>query len=262
MNDENIVFHVFSSGSELDYDQLNQVYMESSLENSACWYPDLSPGDALKKYEQGHRDYLERDFFPQGGMLMVLIQGQYVSALRLYPQEPERYYMEALETRPDVRNRGFSKLLLHEMMLYLNDHSCVCSVRSHVSKRNLPSLRAHAAVGFHAEMDYVMEDGVRDGSRLSLVWDNSQISRICRFEKMLDQLRAPDVLRFIPEDLFRAELSCLEKYYTSRLWRLDFEADERGLLPKRLKRGVLSEDAVYHLLSDYKEFLDDNQTNE
>ena len=31
----------------------------------------------------------------------------------------------------------------------------------------------------------------------------------------------------------------------------DFEADEAGLLPKDLKRGVLSEDAVYGLLSDY-----------
>ena len=33
----------------------------------------------------------------------------------------------------------------------------------------------------------------------------------------------------------------------------DFEADEAGLLPKGLKRGVLSEDGIYDLLEEYKE---------
>ena len=46
-------------------------------------------------------------------------------------------------------------------------------------------------------------------------------------------------------------MQLLSEYYASPLWREDFEADEAGLLPKDLKRGVLSEDAVYDLLSDY-----------
>ncbi|MBK6087256.1 DUF4298 domain-containing protein, partial [Ruminococcus difficilis] len=33
----------------------------------------------------------------------------------------------------------------------------------------------------------------------------------------------------------------------------DFAADEAGLLPKGLKRGVLSEDGIYNLLEEYKE---------
>ena len=33
-------------------------------------------------------------------------------------------------------------------------------------------------------------------------------------------------------------------------WREDFEADEAGLVPKDLKRGVLSEDGLYNLLGD------------
>ena len=32
----------------------------------------------------------------------------------------------------------------------------------------------------------------------------------------------------------------------------DFEADEAGLLPPDLKRGVLSEDGIYNLLEEYK----------
>ena len=35
----------------------------------------------------------------------------------------------------------------------------------------------------------------------------------------------------------------------------DFEADEQGLLPPGLKRGVLSEDAVYDLLTDNRELM-------
>lgn len=47
-------------------------------------------------------------------------------------------------------------------------------------------------------------------------------------------------------------LSTLEAYYTSPAWRTDFEADEAGLLPPDLKRGVLSEDGIYNLLEDFK----------
>ena len=50
----------------------------------------------------------------------------------------------------------------------------------------------------------------------------------------------------------RSAISILEAYYTSPAWRTDFEADEAGLLPSDLKRGVLSEDGIYNLLEEYK----------
>ena len=40
----------------------------------------------------------------------------------------------------------------------------------------------------------------------------------------------------------------LTNYYESPDWRSDFESDERGELPKGLKRGVLSEDGIYNLI--------------
>ena len=39
----------------------------------------------------------------------------------------------------------------------------------------------------------------------------------------------------------------LSSYYET-LWKDDFEADEKGLIPKDMKRGVLSEDGLYNLL--------------
>ena len=56
------------------------------------------------------------------------------------------------------------------------------------------------------------------------------------------------LLKSIKEDV--AELS---KYYGSDLWKLDLAADEAGKLPLDLKRGVLSEDGIWNLLSDYRE---------
>ncbi len=39
----------------------------------------------------------------------------------------------------------------------------------------------------------------------------------------------------------------LSSYYET-LWKDDFEADENGLIPKGMKRGILSEDGLYDLL--------------
>ena len=47
----------------------------------------------------------------------------------------------------------------------------------------------------------------------------------------------------------------LEEYYTGGEWLRDFEADEQGLLPKDLKRGVLSEDGVDDVLTEYRSLL-------
>ena len=58
------------------------------------------------------------------------------------------------------------------------------------------------------------------------------------------------LLKAIKEDV--AELS---KYYGSELWKLDFAADEAGNLPPDLKRGVLSEDGIWNLLSDYRDLF-------
>ena len=47
-----------------------------------------------------------------------------------------------------------------------------------------------------------------------------------------------------------ALLKELLEYYEGGQWLLDFQADERGELPKELKRGVLSEDGIWNLLSE------------
>ena len=86
------------------------------------------------------------------------------------------------------------------------------------------------------------------------ICDEIEIERIKwmeqRFNKVLAAIKdgSADSLKAVEEDV--AELS---KYYGSELWKQDFAADEAGTLPPDLKRGVLSEDGLWNLLSDYRE---------
>lgn len=46
------------------------------------------------------------------------------------------------------------------------------------------------------------------------------------------------------------KMKALTGYYESSLWLKDYEDDETGKIPSDLPRGVLSQDGVYHLLTD------------
>lgn len=88
----------------------------------------------------------------------------------------------------------------------------------------------------------------------------TQTERISHMEKCLDDSRkAIDRLTEALE-MYRnvqGKLREPSSYYGSEQWHKDFQDDEAGRLPADLKRGVLSEDAVYNLLSDNREILDD-----
>ena len=79
---------------------------------------------------------------------------------------------------------------------------------------------------------------------------DAQIARIKRMEGILDSI-LESVSKQNFDEAFEQELQCLTDYYEGPLWRKDFEDDEQGKLPPTLKRGVLSEDGVYDLLSGH-----------
>ena len=68
----------------------------------------------------------------------------------------------------------------------------------------------------------------------------TQIGRITYYEDIMQQAESGSV----------DQLKALSGYYGSDAWKRDFAADEAGLLPKDLKRGVLSEDGIYALLEE------------
>lgn len=80
-----------------------------------------------------------------------------------------------------------------------------------------------------------------------------QIERIKAMEQHLDRVsQAVMKLSSALDEYAEAQeaLRELEAYYSSDEWKQDFADDEAGLLPKDLKRGVLSEDAIWNVLED------------
>lgn len=83
----------------------------------------------------------------------------------------------------------------------------------------------------------------------------TRIERITRMETLFDKGKVVVSRLEQALDDFAAiapAIAELEAYYNSSQWRKDYEADEAGKLPKDLKRGVLSEDGLWNLLSDYQ----------
>ena len=83
-----------------------------------------------------------------------------------------------------------------------------------------------------------------------------QIARIRLMERHLGRVTA--AVKRLEGALDRWEavqdaIAALDEYYGSDLWRQDFADDEAGLLPPDLKRGVLSEDGIWNLLSDVRD---------
>ena len=77
-------------------------------------------------------------------------------------------------------------------------------------------------------------------------------------EKIFDEAKMlMDAVEENPSKLmeYQPEISKLAEYYESAQWKADFEDDEAGKLPKKLKRGVLSEDGIYDLLERNSELI-------
>ena len=91
----------------------------------------------------------------------------------------------------------------------------------------------------------------------------NQIERVRKYEDLLD--KATEVIDKVSEalelnkmtDELKKEYQDIQKtinelstYYENGEWMEDYNADCDGAFPPCLKRGVLSEDAVYDLLGD------------
>ena len=86
----------------------------------------------------------------------------------------------------------------------------------------------------------------RGGQTYRRFYRLDRIERVEKYERLFDEATVrPD----------EEKLRLLDAYYTSGEWREDYEADERGEYPPDMKRGILSQDALYDLL----ERVNDNQ---
>ena len=91
------------------------------------------------------------------------------------------------------------------------------------------------------------------------ITQTEQEERIAQMELLMERTSEAVMQLSSALDIMEEEaqpgIAALDDYYGSQTWRQDFDDDASGLLPANLKRGVLSEDGIWNLLSDYRELM-------
>ena len=148
----------------IDERKLMDLYQESNVENIDYFYPDISDRSlGLQKVERKFLDYIKTSFFGKEGNEYRILEEEHIwiSALRLYRIKEGFYYIEALETHPAFRKKGYGSYLLNSVIEDLKRQGafqlCDC-----VGKRNEASIRTHQKCGFEIvpgpAYDYVREE--------------------------------------------------------------------------------------------------------
>ena len=76
-----------------------------------------------------------------------------------------------------------------------------------------------------------------------------RIERIRNMERCFDEVCAA-LGKGMDGKEMQGQIRLLMEYMDGGQWMEDYLSDERGELPADLKRGVLSEDALYNLLTE------------
>ena len=145
--------------NDFSFGKLMEVYEEGNLENGQDLWPEEPQWRQIALAEQEFYQYLQQVFFKtEGARYLIWEEGErYISALRLEPYR-DGLLLEALETMPKHRNQGHAAKLVNAAIEYAG-----AKIYSHVSKKNLPSLRTHEKCGFRKILDFaVYADGSVD----------------------------------------------------------------------------------------------------
>lgn len=139
-----------TSCADLDSRKLMDIYSESNTENAEDFYPEETDrAVALRKAEDGYLSFLKDEFFKWAKATYWIWDeaGLWVSAVRICEIRDGLYYLEALETHPAQRKKGYGSRLLSSVLSAMKEDGpfrlCDC-----VSKKNVASLKTHEKCGF------------------------------------------------------------------------------------------------------------------
>ena len=167
------MLQIVRSVSRLKFDELMAIYEEGNREKAEEIYPDLPEAFGMLRAEQDFYQYLRDSFFqdPKAFYCLWSVDGRYVSALRMEPYR-DGLLLEALETAPQLRCRGFGQQLLQAVL----DHLPAGKVYSHVSKNNIPSMGLHEKCGFSKIADHaVYIDGSVNSRAVTLCYEKKEM---------------------------------------------------------------------------------------
>lgn len=100
---------------------------------------------------------------------------------------------------------------------------------------------------------YIIASYMEDDYMENSIENADMINRIRLMELYFDTVKAAygiDASLLREEGPVSEMLAVLIGYYESEQWIEDYSADEAGLLPDSLKRGILSQDGFYDFLGE------------
>ena len=154
------MLYLARSLSRLHFSSLMAVYAESNRENGREFWPEEPEMRQIQLAEEDFYRYLSQVFFRSPGAVYAVWEenGRYVSALRLEPYR-DGLLLEALETAPEQRRKGFAAALIRAVQCFLEG--------------NLSSLKVHEKCGFRRVADFaVCVDGSVNQKMYTLCWDD------------------------------------------------------------------------------------------
>lgn len=154
------------------------TYRESNQEQGARIAPDAHEEKQLRLAEQIFYSYLRDVFFPdpQTCYAVWIEDGIYVSALRMEPYR-DGLLIEALETAPEYRRRGYAAKLIAAVQDWLAQRGDI-KLYSHVNRDNIPSLKTHCRCGFQKCADYAAYiDGSIDRKAYTFLYETKKIEK-------------------------------------------------------------------------------------
>ena len=133
--------------------KLMDIYRQSNIENIAYFFPDAGNEETgLAMVENSFMEFMEEFITREENRCYIWEEeGEWLSALRV-----ERFdgywFLEALETRPDRRKRGYAERLMIAVIQRLRGYGRVI-IRDSVSKNNEASIALHRKCGFFIETE-------------------------------------------------------------------------------------------------------------
>ena len=166
---------LIKSMGQLKFSELMSVYAESNSLNGKEFYSGLPKESQIYEAEQDFYRYLKDVFFRQERSFYAVWEADrhYLAALRVEPYQ-DGMLICALETLPVARGQGYASKLISAVLNHLAETSC-SKVYSHVSKRNLPSIKTHTKCGFRIIKDHaVYSDGSVLHNSYTLLFDSKK----------------------------------------------------------------------------------------
>lgn len=136
--------------SDKDAMLLMAIYKESNKKNIPCFFPEIqSEEEGLRLVEEKYSEWLRDDFLKSKNTFCYVWEENHiwVSSLRFHCIESKMYFIEALETHPEYRRKGYAEKLINSIIDKLKRDGDF-DIRSYTSISNEASRKTHNRCGF------------------------------------------------------------------------------------------------------------------